>query len=362
MKRCFALLCAFAALVCAGCPKTKPPIQTLGIEANRSGFILNTVCNVTLFNAGSEVFSSVFHHLVEIENHLSLYQQDSDISHVNDSAGIAPVEVNDDTFKVVERALHFAEISGGAFDPTVGPLISLWDIGRHSRILSQWEDNIEQLSQLQTAHPIPSQAQIEAVLPLINWKNVDLDRDRRTIFLRQPGMALDLGALGKGYAADEAVKAAREAGVKHALVNLGGDLLISGERPDGTDWRVGVREPSQGSGVNMGILNVGECAIATSGVYERYFTDGETLYHHLLSPFDGYPVQNGLVSVTVITGNAMDADALSTVVFVLGYEKGRALVESLGGTEAVFIFSDRNIRKTSGANFDLVNEAYTLVD
>jgi len=297
---------------------------------------------VTLFEDGfDEIYNNIFSRIYEIENLMSVKISSSDVSRINASAGIKPVQVHDDTFKVIERAYYFASLSEGAFDPTVGPLVSLWGFG---------SENFN----------IPSQEEIDSILPLVNWQNIELDTDKKTVFLMQPGMALDLGAIAKGYAADEIALIVRKSEVKRAIIDLGGNVIICGEKEDKSPWKVGIQSPGRARGIPVVTLHTAEKTIVTSGVYERYFTDNGIHYHHLMDPSTGYPARSGLLSVSIITDNSMDADALSTVVFVLGYEKGRVLVDSLPNTEALFIFDDKSLVSTKGLNFTLTDKTFFL--
>ncbi|MCL2067833.1 MAG: FAD:protein FMN transferase [Treponema sp.] len=323
--------CAVFVLALTGCIRDEP---------SRAEFVLGTVCNITLFDqARAQVYRDVFARIREIENHMSVNLPNSDIARINAAAGITPVQVHDDVFYVIERSLYFAGLSGGALDPAVGPLVSLWGIG--------------------TDNPrVPSQTEIDSVLPLVNWQNIELDYSARSVFLKQPGMALDLGAIAKGFAADEAAAIIKKAGLKRAIIDLGGDIITSGKKRDRSSWKVGIQDPLDNRGSYIGVVTVGEQGIVTSGVYERYFEAEGERYHHIFSPQRGFPADNDLMSVTIIADNAMDADALSTAVFVLGYEKGRALVDSLDGFQAIFVFRDNNVRITPGTDFVLTSEDY----
>jgi len=254
---------------------------------------------------------------------------------INERAGIEPVKVRTDLLDVLEQALRYAELSDGAFDPTVGPLVRLWGIG----------------TDLQC---IPTDEEIAAALELVNWRDVVIDRKAGTVFLRRRGMALDLGGIAKGYAGDEALRIAREAKVKRAVFDLGGNIVTLGWRiqskkeREAQPWRIGIQNPLSERGVYMGVLTVHDTSVVTSGVYERYFESGGKRYHHILSTANGYPVDNGLLSVTIVTENSTAADALSTTVFALGFERGKALIDSIPNTEAVFIFDDRSVVTTGG--------------
>ena len=341
------LLCVIAAagIALAACARNEAQAGPAGALAEplRVEFALNTVCTVMLYDqARPEVYDAIFSRIREIERLMSVFLPDSDISRINAAAGIEPVQVHEDVFKVIERAVHIAELSGGAFDPTVGPLTFLWGItGGSPRV--------------------PSQEEIDAVLPLVNWRYIELDPQERTVFLKQPGMALDLGAIAKGYAADEALAIIQEARLERALIDLGGNVITFGTRPDGALWRAGLQTPLGRQGEILGVISGSNMTIVTSGVSQRYFMYDGVRYHHLFSPFEGHPARTGLLAATIVTQVSMDADALSTAIFVLGYEKGRALIEPLEGVEAIFLFEDRSIRKTPGIDFELHNENFRLL-
>ncbi|MCL2833808.1 MAG: FAD:protein FMN transferase [Treponema sp.] len=321
--------------VLAGCQKAEP---------SQSEFVLATLCTVTLYDKGNDkVYRDVFDRLTEIENRMSVHIETSDIYLINQSAGIEPVKVHDDVYKVIETAVHYSDLSDGAFDITVEPLVSLWDIGG---------DNPR----------VPSPAEIDSVLPLINWHDIVLDPVNKTVFLKNREQALDLGAIAKGYAADEAAAIIKKAGIPRAIIDLGGNIMIVGTKKDKSLWKIGIQNPNDSRGEYIGIAQMTAKTVVTSGVYERYFFSDGIRYHHLLSVATGYPADNGLLSVTIITNNSIDADALSTSVFVLGYEKGRALVESLDGVDAVFIFDDSTIRMTGGVNFNLTNDQFRIIN
>jgi thiamine biosynthesis lipoprotein len=312
----------------------------------QSEFVLGTVCSVNLYERGTPgTYRKIFDRLREIENAMSAGLEDSELGRINAAAGREAVAAGAGTIAVLKRALQFAELSGGAFDPTVGPLVQLWGIGSDDE-------------------RVPGEEEIAEALSLINWRDVAIDEDAGTVLLARPGMRLDLGAIAKGYAADEAARIIGEAGLERALIDLGGNILAWGVKEDGSPWRVGIQNPEAGRGAYIGIAAVKNKTLVTSGVYERFFESGGRRYHHILSTRSGYPVDSGLLSVTVIGGNSMDADALSTSLFALGYEAGRALAESMPDTEAIFVFTDHSVRGSSGAFelFTLTDSDFTLED
>jgi thiamine biosynthesis lipoprotein len=311
-----------------------------------SEFVLGTVCTVNLYEKGSAgLYRKVFERLRELEDIFSANRDDSELAGVNRNAGVGAVVVSNELLEVLEKALVYAGLSTGAFDPTVGPLVELWGIGGDGP-------------------RVPLDDEIQEALALVDWRDVEIDQLNRAVFLKSAGMKLDLGAIAKGYAADEVVRLIAGAGVKRAVIDLGGNIFAYGEKKDKKPWRVGLQDPREGRGEYIGILDVKNKTVVTSGIYERYFEEGGRRYHHILSTGTGYPVENGLLSVTIVAGHSVDADALSTSVFALGYERGNALIKSLPGVEAVFVFEDLTVRLTEGitGEFSLTNENYRLTN
>jgi thiamine biosynthesis lipoprotein len=354
----------------AGCGKSASP---------QMEFVLGTVCRVNLYEGGrGQLYSRIFARIREIDRTMTVFPGEfqelittgeglvdpgskaaaafrsaaetltSGVVAINERAGIEPVKVRADLLEVLEKALHYAALSDGAFDPTVGPLVRLWGIGTDGQ-------------------RIPDDEEIARALELVNWRDVAIDREAGTAFLRREGMALDLGAIAKGYAGDEAVRIAREAKVKRAIFDLGGNIVALGWREqkgkESRPWRIGIQNPVSGRGAYIGVVPVHDMSVVTSGVYERYFESGGKRYHHILSTTDGYPVENGLLSVTIVTANSTDADALSTAVFALGFERGRALIDSIPETEAIFVFDDRSVRSTGGLAgiFTLTDDEFEML-
>ncbi|MDR0553945.1 MAG: FAD:protein FMN transferase [Treponema sp.] len=315
------------------------------IRAQESEFTLGTVCVVNLYERGTnELYRKIFRRIREIEEIMSANRAGTDLDRVNKQAGIMPVHVREELLYVVERALVYAQSSGGAFDPTIGPLVNLWGIGGDA------------------AH-IPGEKAIQDALSLVNWRDLIVDRQAGTLFLKRPGMALDLGAIAKGYAADEAARIIKEARIPGAIVDLGGNVFAYGEKEGSKPWRIGIQDPLENRGTFVGILEVRNKTVVTSGVYERFLQVGGKRYHHILSPQTGYPADTGLLSVTIIADRSIDADALATAAFALGYHAGRILVESVGGAAAIFLFENKTIRGTAPAmaNFSLYNQGYRIL-
>lgn len=253
-----------------------------------------------------------------LEGLLSRFRTTSDVGELNRRAGSGAVRVSPETFEVLESAVEFSAMSEGRFDVTIGPLVAAWQRGK-------------------THGHAPAAPEIERALALVDWRDLDLDARERTARLRRRGQWVDLGGIGKGYAADRVLDVYREHGVDSAFVNLGGNVAALGRKPDGTPWRVGIQHPRR-EGELLGLVCVDDVSVVTSGDYERGFVDAEgTFHHHILEPSTGYPARSGLSSVTVVASNSMAADALSTAVFLAGRERGVALLERCPGVEAVLV-------------------------
>ena len=324
---------------------------------------LGTVCIVNLNEGGSsELYARIFARIREIDRTMTVHVSEfqdllgdtgladtlvSGVVAINRQAGIAPVRVRADLIEVLERAVYYAGLSSGAFDPTIGPLVQLWNIGTDTQ-------------------RIPDDDEIAAALELVDWRDLIIDREEGTVFLRREGMALDLGAIAKGYAADEAARIAREGGAVNSVIDLGGNIMALGRREQQTGeprlWRIGIQHPLGDRGSFIGVVPASDTSVVTSGVYERFFESEGRRYHHLLSAASGFPADNGLLSVTVVYPHSMDADALATALFILGFERGRELIDSIPGAEAIFIFDDLTLTITGGLDgiFTLISDEFTF--
>jgi thiamine biosynthesis lipoprotein len=322
-------------------------------EVSRSDFVLGTACSVRLVGGGSEkLLDEIFARLRQIEDELTVNKPGSQIDALNAGAGLVPVAVGPDALAVVKRDLDLSAWSDGAFDPSVGPLVKLWGIG---------------ISRENLASP-PTPAEIATAKRLVGWKDIVLDEAKGTIFLKRKGMTLDLGATTKGFAADEAAKLIRAAGVNSAVIDLGGNVLVIGLRPDGNPWRIGLQNPFSGKdrrGDYMGIASLSSKTMVTSGVYERYFIDRATgkRYHHILDTKTGYPVDNGLMSVTIVTPKSFDADGFTTAIFALGREKGMALAKA-NGVDVIVIDSSKKVYLSPGvsAYFEITDPSFLFAE
>jgi len=263
-----------------------------------------------------------------LDDMLSAFKPDSEISRVNRSAGRAPVAVSPDVFRLLRRAKDISEASGNAFDITIRPAAALWDIGH-------------------AGQRIPSYAERLETRRLVDWRLLELDEAAQTAFLRRRGQSIDLGGIAKGYAGDAVREALEARGVDSALLNFGGTILTIGGRTDGSPWRVGIQNPLLGRGASVGSVPLTEGALVTSGVNERFFVRKGVRYHHLLDPRTCAPARSGVLSVTAAGANATDLDGYTTAFFVLGPEKGIALAERTG-LDVLYLTDDGRILATKG--------------
>ncbi len=315
-------------LLLGGCAQTPAGAASLDDKLSDTGFFLDTVVTVTLYQKDArQLIDECFTLMNDYENMLSRTREGSDIWNINHSGG-EPVTVSEETAGLIEKALYYAELSGGTFDPTIAPVVSLWDF------------------QGEGEHTLPDEDALAEALTHVGYENVELDGT--TVTLTDPDAAIDLGGIAKGYIADCLKDYLVSQGVECGLIDLGGNILTVGRRPDGKEFTIGIRRPFSSATDLIGTVTVDGKSVVTSGTYERYFELDGVLYHHILDPEDGYPFDNGLTSVTILSSQSVDGDALSTACFTLGLEDGMELVESLDGIEAMFITEDMELHKSSG--------------
>ncbi len=309
---------------------SKPVEKSVASPVFQSRLLLGTSCKITIYDYPLEkTFTQAFNRIEEIENKMSIRIPTSEVSKINKQAGITPVVVSDDTFIVIKEAIAAASLSDGAFDPTVGPLVAAWNIGSDGA-------------------RIPSKEEIESLLPLVDYRAVTLDEERKSVYLEKKGMMLDLGGIAKGYAADEVAKILISNNVNKAIINLGGNVLTIGTRVDGAKWRIGVQNPEAERGGHVMIVKLEDLALVTSGPYERFLEVDGIRYHHILDTTTGYPVVTNLTSASIISHESFISDALSTAMYSLGIEKGFRLINSLENVEALFIDDKKNIYLSDG--------------
>jgi len=291
-------------------------------KISSSEFLLDTHVNITLYGTEDEsIFKKIFEEIERLENILSVHIEGSDLDLLKDNAGIKPVKVNEDTIKIIEKSIEYSKLTDGLFDITAGPLIKLWGIGTESA-------------------KIPTEDEINEAVNLINYKKIQIDKNNSTVFLEDKGMIADLGAIAKGYIADKVEEKLYELGVESAIINLGGNVQLIGAKPDGSLFRIGIQDPDESRGGNIGIYTGRDVTIVSSGDYERFFIEDGVRYHHILNPETGYPAREGIISSTVISNNSSYADALSTSFYILGIEKSFEIAKSMEDINIVLVTED----------------------
>lgn len=293
--------------------------------------IMGTYVTITLNESGksqddlAKAANDAFAQITKVDDLMSTYKPQSNLSQINRSAGIAPVPADPEVIDVIEKALYVSRLTEGAFDVTVGPLVNAWKIGsRDARV--------------------PSPEEIKQALSLVGYSNIVVDKKAGTVFLKKRGASIDLGGIGKGYASDMAVEVLKKAGIKGGIVACAGDIKLFGLRPDGTPWTVGIQHPRKKYGALMAKLPLTDCAVSTSGDYERYFIKNGVRYHHILDPRTGYPAR-GLMSVTVLSKESWLSDSMGKL-FVLGPRKAYALALKHPEIEVLMITSAGKVLAT----------------
>lgn len=292
-------------------------------------FALGTINTITAFGMkGEEAINTAYERVLEIDYRMSAFKENSDIMKINRSAGIKKQEINADTFEVLKKALKFSKASKGAFDITVCPLTALWKSGIKRNL-------------------IPNKEDINKELKLVNYEDLILNDKDNSAYLKSKGQAVDLGSIAKGYAADEVKGILQQHGIKDALINLGGNILTMGHNPSGAAWRIGIQNPLSSRGNYVGTVTVTDKTIVTSGSNEQFFIKDGVRYHHIIDPRTGYPAQNGLLSVTVVCEASIDADAVTTALFIQDINEAIPLLKSIRA-EAIFIMENKDIFVTGG--------------
>ena len=262
-----------------------------------------TICSVTIYgNDDKNIFSKIFDRLLELDNMFNVNLDDSDLQKVNLASGKNPVFVHDEVAAVLQAALFYAQKSDGAFDPTIGPLVKLWGINTEGA-------------------RVPDKEEIDKALSLVDYTKVEISgpAQGKKVFLKDEGMSLDLGGIAKGFATDEIMKIVKSENVRACVIDFGGNIYVYGQKPNKEAWKIGIKNPFYENGYPALTLSLSDStAVITSGIYERNFSENGILYHHILDPKTGYPCDNPYGSTTIVCENAMQADALSTIAFLLG--------------------------------------------
>lgn len=290
-----------------------------------------------LYSHDEALASRIFQLIKRYEDLLTVNRAQSQVMSINHAAGLHPVTVSRPVYALIKCAKAASMAQDSAFNLAIGPLVKLWRIGFQG-------------------HRVPSAAEIAERLPLTRPQDVILDDETCSVFLAQAGMEIDLGAIAKGYIADRVRDSLRQQGVSDALINLGGNVHTLG------NWSVGLKKPFAPGDALIGSIDVTSQSVVTSGVYERYFEQDGKRWHHILDPRSGYPLDNELDSVTIISANSLDGDIWTTLIYGLGVVKGCAALRHHEDIEAIFVTKNRDVILSSQRNFrfSLLDDSYRL--
>ena len=316
-KKCLLLLSALTLLFLSGCTS-----QTVS-ESQKDFFAMDTIMDFTIYGQ-EDLLDQTESMIRSLEAEMSVTDPDSEIAVINEN-GYG--KVTGDTSDLISAALSLCKRTDGALDISVYPIVHVWGFTTGN-------------------YQVPDDASIQALLPLVDYTQIDYQQDSGDIHLPD-GMEIDLGSVAKGYAGQKAADFLKENGVTSGLLSLGGNIQAIGSKPDGSPWKIGIQDPFQNESPMM-VLSVTDKSVVTSGGYERYFQQDGKTYWHIMDPSTGYPAENGLVSVTIVGTDGMLCDGLSTSLFVMGLEKAADFWGSSDDFDAVFVTEDQTVYITEG--------------
>lgn len=297
-------------------------------QISKTDFYFDTAVTITIYNSKESYVDKCFEMCKNLEKKFSSQISDSEISMINSNSKDGKfTTVSDETIELLEYGLEYGEKSDGRFDITIGELSRLWNItGENPKV--------------------PDDSTINDLITDIDYSDITINGN--DVLLNNPKASLDLGGIAKGYIADKIKEYLVSKNVKSGIINLGGNVLLIGSKPDGSSFNIGIQYPFGASEKTIAIVNTNNTSIVTSGIYERYFYENDKLYHHILDTKTGYPAENDLLSVTIISDNSVTGDALSTAVFTMGFDEGIGFIENTENVEAIFVDTDYNVHITSG--------------
>lgn len=293
-------------------------------------FAMDTVITLTIYDEnGEERLLDAENEIHRLEDLFSVTKEGSDIARLNANAGKEKVSLSEETYQLLEFSKEVSAFTNGCFDITISPVVKLWGFTEEE-------------------HHVPTEEEIKEAMAYVDESRLTLSGEDHTAYLETEGMAVDLGAIAKGYTSDAVSALLRDKGVTSAMISLGGNLSCIGTKPDGTLWEAALANPLNTEDY-VGLFAVSDCSLITSGGYQRYFEQDGKRYHHIIDPATGYPAESGLLSVTILSENGTKADALSTALFVMGMDQGLEFWRQSDDFEAVFITEDGRVIATEGA-------------
>lgn len=339
MKKLFIILCLF---VLAGCSNASE-----GMIYERLGIHMGTTVEIQIYGQDMEwLLDEAFTIIAEFDQRLTVVEPgfESEVQRINEMAGIAPVEVSASTLDLILQSITAGDKTGGRLDITVGPLTGMWRWAMNENVLPDKDELIEGLL-------------------MVNYQAVKVDIEEQTVFLPNAGMQLDLGGVAKGFVADYVGLFLRSEGVEHAIINMGGDLVVLGTHPTGNPWNIGVLNPFeiQTQRVVMGVVESKNQAVITSGVYERYAVIDGVRYHHIIDPQSGMPFQSDIISITVVAETGFLGEVYTISAFAMDAIDALEYIEDLSGIEAIIVTDEKDVLVTSGLQetFVLLDDSFT---
>lgn len=331
-KKIFALVIISLLLTGCGNFKTENDNVSKNLQPiKKSSFLLDTIVTVQVYDSQDE---SILNEAVELIKYYELIfsrtNEKSELYRLNhgllDHEGLS-YTISDELAEILSYGIKYGDLSSGYFDITIAPISSLWDF--------------------KTENPtLPAEDSLNKAISLVDYKNMTLTSN--TLTFKNEEIEIDLGGIAKGYIADRIKDFLLEQGVKSAMINLGGNVLCVGSKPDGSHFNIGIQMPYADRNETIAAMEISDMSVVSSGIYERFITVDGKSYHHILNPKTGYPFENNLISVSIISPYSVDGDGLSTTTFALGLEKGMKLIESLPNTYAIFITDDYKLHYTNG--------------
>ncbi|WP_370580768.1 FAD:protein FMN transferase [Snodgrassella alvi] len=317
-----------------------------GTSYTYSQQLMGTTVSLKLFVENLTAVSAVFNAIEQLEARLTVNRYHSEVMGINHAAGKQPVAVSKLVFDLISQAKAASLLPDSKFNLAIGPLVKLWKIGFNGR-------------------SIPEKDEIARRLTLTNPNHIDLNRTNQTVYLAKAGMEIDLGAIAKGYIADIIKLLLAQYNIFQAIINCGGNVLTIGYSPITADkqWHIGLKRPFAEANNLLGIIHVEDKSVVTSGIYERYFIFNDQLYHHILDPHTGYPLNNELHSVTIISDNSLTGDIYSTIFYGLGIRQGLSELKKKQNIGVIFVTRDKKIIIQSNQHFtfELTADDYQLI-
>ena len=317
-----------------------------GTSYTYSQQLMGTTVSLKLFVENLTAVSAVFNAIEQLEARLTVNRYHSEVMSINHAAGKQPVAVSKLVFDLISQAKAASLLPDSKFNLAIGPLVKLWKIGFNG-------------------HSIPEKDEIARRLTLTNPNHIELNRTNQTVYLAKAGMEIDLGAIAKGYIADIIKLLLAQYNIFQAIINCGGNVLTIGYSPITADkqWHIGLKRPFAEANNLLGIIHVEDKSVVTSGIYERYFIFNDQLYHHILDPHTGYPLNNELHSVTIISDNSLTGDIYSTIFYGLGIRQGLSELKKKQNIGVIFVTRDKKIIIQSNQHFtfELTADDYQLI-